>query len=552
MRETVLGLVNGMDRKMLQFITHLTRCLTARGSLLRIFHIGTDRLALLAALAGFANCATAVEAPPNVVLIYTDDQGYGDASCLNAESKFVTPHLDRLAREGTVFTDAHSSDTVCTPSRYGLLTGRYAWRTTLKRMVYGAEHECLIPDDRMTLASLLKDHGYATAMVGKWHLGMEFPGGRKDRDWTQPITDMPLDKGFDYFYGIPASLNYGLLAWFEGRYAAVPPTQYTRKKPNRLTGPPDFRIRPPYETVLSDPGTTNELGVVRGQLEVAPDFVDVECLSRFTDKAIAWIESKAEAAREGKPFFLYLPYTSPHLPVIPLEKFRGRSDAGGYGDFMIETDWHVGRLLDLLDQEQLADNTIVIFTSDNGPEVTWRKRVEEFGHRSNGPFREGKRSEYEGGHRVPMFVRWPAQIPAGSVCDQPICPTDMLATLAEIIGAELPDDAGEDSYTFYPLLTDADANFERPPVIHHSNRGRYAIRDGRWKLIMESRRKPHRELYDLTSDPSETANVIEDHPEVAKRLAKEITRIIRQGRSTPGEPQANDTRWWDDLVWIEE
>ena len=183
---------------------------------------------------------------PNVIVIYTDDQGYGDVSCLNPDAKFKTPNLDRLAREGITFTDGHCSDTVCTPSRYGLLTGRYSWRTELKRGVFNAERPCLIAKGRMTLASLLRDQGYQTAMVGKWHLGMDFPGDRKTRDWSQPVTDMPLDKGFDYFWGIPASMNYGVLAWFEGRYAKVPPTQYTQKKPNSLALS-DYRIMPPYE-----------------------------------------------------------------------------------------------------------------------------------------------------------------------------------------------------------------------------------------------------------------------------------------------------------------
>ena len=186
---------------------------------------------------------------PNVIVIYTDDQGYGDVSCLNPDSKFQTPNLDKLAREGMSFTDAHCSDTICTPSRYGLLTGRYSWRTKLKRGVFGAEKKCLIVDGRMTLASLFKANGYHTAMVGKWHLGMDFPGERDSRDWTQPVLDMPLDKGFDYFWGIPASLNYGVLAWFEGRHAEVPPTQYTQKKPNKIAIS-DYRIKPPYEKEL--------------------------------------------------------------------------------------------------------------------------------------------------------------------------------------------------------------------------------------------------------------------------------------------------------------
>jgi arylsulfatase A len=359
---------------------------------------------------------------------------------------------------------------------------------------------------------------------------------------------MPLDKGFDYFYGIPASLNYGILAWFEGRHAKVPPTRYTNKKPNQIALS-DYRIQPPYERQLDDLGTTNQLGVVSGKLEVAADFLDAECLTRFTDKAIEWIEHQLNDDMD-KPFFLYLPYTSPHKPVIPIERFRGRSGAGAYGDFMMETDWHVGRILDLLDEKKLADNTIVIFTSDNGPENTWRARARKFSHHSNGIYREGKRSIYEGGHRVPMFVRWPALISPASVCTEPVCQTDLLATFAEMLGETLPDNAGEDSVSLYQVLQDHDASANRPPLIHHSNRGRYAIRHGKWKLVMNSKTQKRRELYDLDTDLSETTNVIEQHPEIESRLTDQITNIVDQGRTTPGQPQQNDRPLWDDLVWM--
>lgn len=508
---------------------------------------------LLLALAIQVLVAHASADPPNVIVIYTDDQGYGDSSHLNPDARFQTPSLDRLAREGMTFTDAHSSDTVCTPSRYGLLTGRYAWRTTLKRGVLGAEKKGLIADGRMTLASLLRDHGYATAMVGKWHLGMDFPGNRDRRDWSQPVRDMPLDKGFDYFWGIPASMNYGVLAWFEGRHAEVPPTLYTQKKPNQIALA-DYRIRPPYDPRPQDLGTTDELGVVHGPLEIAPDFVDSECLTRFTDKALEWIQSLSAAARDGAPFFLYLPYTSPHKPVIPIERFRGQSQAGAYGDFMIETDWHVGRILDLLDREGLAENTLVVFTSDNGPENTWKERASRFGHQSNGIYREGKRSIYEGGHRVPFFVRWPARVKAGVTVDSPICQTDLLATLAAVLGANLPDDAGEDSVSFLPVLVGSDSESTRPPMVHHAMHGRFAVRQGDWKLVMEGRRpgEEGRELYNLRLDPGESTNVISEHPQVAAQLEAEITAIVREGRTTQGEPQANDTPWWNDLVWMKE
>lgn len=486
---------------------------------------------------------------PNIVVIYTDDQGYGDASCLNSEAKFETPNLDRLAREGMTFTDAHSSDTVCTPSRYGLLTGRYSWRTELKRGVFGAEKECLIKPGRLTIASMLKQSGYRTAMVGKWHLGMDFPGDRQDRDWSKPVTDMPLDKGFDYFYGIPASMNYGVLAWFEGRYARVPPTQYTQKKPNQIAIS-DYRIMPPYEPRLLKPGTTSELGVVRGQLEIAPDFVDAECLTRFTDKAIEWIDDHVSESGQGKPFFLYLPYTSPHKPVIPIERFRGKTAVGAYGDFVLETDWQVGRLLDTLDRHEIADNTIVVLTSDNGPETTWRERAKRFGHQSNSIYREGKRSIYEGGHRVPFFVRWPARVAGGSRCDRPVCQTDLLATLADVVGYQLPDSAGEDSVSFQGALHGSPVESTRPAIIHHSAAGGFAIRQGNWKLVMEHRRQ-QRELYDLSVDPGEAHDVLGDHPQVASELVQQIDRIVRDGRTTAGEPQPNDTPWWSDLGWME-
>ena len=495
---------------------------------------------------GLTSCGAAAQ--PNVLLIYTDDQGYGDAGCLNPASKIPTPTLDRIAHEGLTFTDAHSSDTVCTPSRYGLLTGRYSWRTELKRGVFGAERPCLIADERPTIASLLRSQGYQTAMVGKWHLGMDFPGERGNRDWSQPTHDMPLDKGFDYFYGIPASLNYGILAWFEGRFAAVPPTAFTSKKPNPLAID-DYRIAPPYAASPKELTPPDAWGNVRGPIEVAPDFVDAECLTRFTDRAVAWLTESQQPPRRSSPFFLYLAYTSPHKPVIPLQRFRGQSTAGAYGDFLMETDWHIGRLLDHLAELGVADDTLVIVTSDNGPETTWRKRANRYGHQSNGPYREGKRSVYEGGHRVPFLVRWPAVIPAGSTSATPICQTDIFATLADILGVPLPDTAAEDSVSFHASLTTPDAPQMRAPLIHHAAQGRFAIRSGDWKLVMPHR-KASAELYNLSQDPAETTDLAAAHPEHVARLTDEITAIVTRGRTRDGLPQPNDQPWWDDLTWI--
>lgn len=499
----------------------------------------------------FLTLASAAERP-NILLIYTDDQGYGDAASLNPKSKFPTPALDRLAAEGMTFTDAHCSDTVCTPSRYGLLTGRYSWRTRLKTGVFGSETPCLIEDGRTTIASLLRDHGYATAMIGKWHLGMDFPGDRNHRDWSHPVKDMPLDKGFDYFFGIPASMNFGILAWFEGRYAKVPPTLYTEKKPSDLAIK-DFRIMPPYDEGLTDLALPDDNGNFKGPIEIASDFVDSECLTKLTDKTLEWLDSRPR----DKPFFIYLPYTSPHKPVVPIEKFRGKSEAGGYGDFMMETDWHIGQILDYLDKNDLAENTLVILSSDNGPENTWPIRQEKYGHDSNGIYRDGKRSIYEGGHRVPFFVRWPEEVEGGTTYDGPVCQTDVLATVAEMLKSPLPDNSAEDSVSFYDVLMTGKATDERPAIVHHGANGRFAIRQGPWKLVLETKKKGEvRELYDLEADPEERHPMDSSDPETdlyqkETALLDELTRIVKSGHTTPGKTSRNDTGWWDDLFWME-
>jgi arylsulfatase A len=508
--------------------------------MMKIFDINKILILGLLMSVGFSVMAGA--ARPNVIVIYTDDQGYGDVGALNPKAKFETPNMDRLAKEGIAFTNGHSADSVCTPSRYALLTGRYSWRTERKSGVMGSEGKCLIADGRLTLASMFKEHGYHTAMVGKWHLGMDFPGKAGDRDWSQPVKDMPLDKGFDYFYGVPASLNYGILAWFEGRHAKVPPTMRTSKKKNPLYL--DYRIMPPYQ---EDEGGRS--------LEVAPDFIDNQCLTRFTDKAIAWMEGKVADARSGKPFFLYLPYTSPHYPVCPLPEFHGQGKAGAYGEFVIETDHHVGRILDFLKSAELEENTLVVFTSDNGPENSWQSRMEETGHDSRGGFREGKRSPYEGGHRVPFLMRWPAGIAEpGRRWDGVVGQVDLLATFAAVLGADLPDQAGEDSQSFAAVLREAKADYRRLPLINHGNGGgenRYTITEGDWKLLLPVGGKDV-ELYNLAEDLSEEKNLAKEEPEIVAELKAKITRIVLQGRTTPGAPQPNDTGYWKDLTWLGE
>lgn len=488
---------------------------------------------------------------PNVIIVYTDDQGFGDVSSMNPDAKFETPNMDRLAKEGLTFTNAHSSDSVCTPSRYGLLTGRYSWRTTLKRGVMNAEGKCLIADDRMTLASFLRDEGYQTGMVGKWHLGMQFPGTPKKRDWSQPVRDMPLDKGFDHFFGIPASLNYGVLAWFDGRHAAVPPKSWTGKKPNKRHV--DYRIMPPYQ----ETETEARKRFKNTTIEVADDFVDNQCLTRFTDEAIEWItEATAtpgnEPASNVPPFFLYLPLTSPHYPVCPLPEFWGQGDCGGYGEFMIETDHHLGRLLKHLEANGLTDNTLVILTSDNGPEKSWKQRIDDFGHHSNGSYRGGKRDIYEGGHRVPMLARWPNGIKQpGRISDALVGQVDLLATVAELLGRPLPDEAAEDSHSFASILLDPSYEHHRVPLINHGVRGEFAITAGDWKWIAPRRDNDEGELYNLSNDPSESQDISSDHPTVVRRLRNALTKIVVNGRSTSGDPQSNDTGYWEDLRWME-
>lgn len=488
---------------------------------------------------------------PNIIVIYTDDQGYGDVSALNENAKFKTPNLDRLAEEGISFTNGHSASSVCTPSRYSLLTGRYSWRTTLKKGVMKSEAPCLIEDGRETLASLLKKQGYNTGMVGKWHLGMDFPGTRKNRDWSKPVKDMPLDKGFDYFYGIPASLNFGILAWFEGRFAKVPPTLYTNKKKNARHV--DYRIMPPYETTSRE--TKEKLG--RPGFEIAPDFKDSQCLTRFTEKAINWMKTMETDAKKDKPFFLYLPYTSPHYPVAPLPEFHGKGNAGAYGEFMIETDYHIGQILNYLKVSGLDDNTLIVFTSDNGPEKSWTKRIKEFNHDSRGGFKEGKRSVYEGGHRVPFLVRWPNGIKkSGRTWNKPVGQVDLLATFADLLGVNLSDNAGEDSQSFASVLITTQSTHNRLPIINRGDNGkigRYAITEGNWKLILPSKKKEEEiELYDLDNDPSEETNLAEKHPKKVKKLTSKINIIIASGRTTKGANQKNETGYWEDLSWMTE
>lgn len=498
---------------------------------------------------------------PNIIIIYTDDQGYGDVSTLNPNAKFKTPNIDRLATEGVIFTDGHSSDGVCTPSRYSLLTGRYSWRTSLKKGVLGADGPCLIEDNRMTIASLLKDNGYNTAMVGKWHLQMDFEGTKgKDRNWEKPFTDGPVEKGFDYFFGIPASMNYGVLTYLENDKVLDPPILWTKKKPHDIPRtfkniqPADYRMTPPFENA---PGEGN------GWIEAAPTFNDELVLETFAAKAVEYIN---KAAKDSKPFLLYLPLTSPHLPHCTHPGFQGRTNCGNYGDFMEETDFRVGQVLNALKDNDLEENTLVIFSSDNGAETNYAYQRDTYQHYSSLHFKGGKRDIYEGGHRVPFLMRWPKVIQAGRKIDIPVCQSDYLATIADIIGVELPNNAAEDSYSLYPALqNDNFDNNIRGAVVHHSSSGHFAIRDGKWKLnflrgsggslkprmIIPKEGEAPYELYNLEADPGETTNLYLKYPEVVARLKKRMSEIISNGRSTPGKPQSYVKENWPQINLIE-
>ncbi len=504
-----------------------------------------------------AGVAAANRPRPNIVVIYTDDQGYGDMSALNPHAKFQTPHLDRLAREGIKFTDGHCADTVCTPSRYALLTGRYSWRTSLKSGVLHSDGDCLIAKDRMTVASLLKQNGYKTAMFGKWHLQMKFPGTIGKRDWTQPITDGPNERGFDTYFGIPASMNYGVLTFIENTRVTDPPSLWTHKKQDKERN--TFRFMPPYDAERQSPG----------DIEIAPSFRDDICLKVCTEKTVDYVARHAAEAKAGRPFFVYFALNSPHLPHSVAPEFVGKSRVGAYGDFMLETDHRVGQVLAALDEHGLTRDTLVFLSSDNGAETGYAERLKQYEHASSGEWKGGKRDIYEGGHRVPFVMRWPAVIKAGRTCDEPVGQVDLLATCADILGLKLPANAGEDSYSLLAALRGDE--YPRPlrgPLMHHSGSGYFAIREGTWKLnlfrgsggslkptvLQPKPGEPPFELYDMKSDRSETTNAYAQHVDIANRLKAIATKIVRDGRSTPGAVQKNDgpPLWPELATWIPE
>ena len=462
---------------------------------------------------------------PNIVYILADDLGYGDVQALNpTRGKIKTPHLDRLAAQGMTFTDAHSGSSVCTPTRYGLLTGRYAWRSLLQKGVLdGSDDPPLIAADRLTVPALLKQHGYTTAAIGKWHLGFlsERPTSpttaapaaptkkSKMGDAGLPVGSRiiggPITRGFDYFWGCSNARTMSGLIENDRVIESLPP---------------------------------------------------IQMLPRLERQAVSYVVEHAAAAKAGKPFFLYVPLTSPHTPILPTPEWQGKSGLGAYGDFVMQTDAVVGKILAALDEHGLATNTLVIFTADNGcsPQAD-TPALEKQGHFASAEFRGYKADIWEGGHRVPFLARWPGKIKAASSSAQTICHVDLLATCAEILGTKLPANAGEDSVSIVPALLGTDRAPLREAVVHHSIQGMFSLRQGPWKLELcpgsggwaapldAAARKaglPEIQLYNLAADPAESKNVHVENPAVVTRLTALLQRYVADGRSTPGPRQTND------------
>jgi arylsulfatase A-like enzyme len=518
--------------------------------------VATSLVALSQAALSQAACAAGVARSPNIVYILADDMGLGDVSAFNPASAWKTPHIDRLAREGMRFTDAHSSSAVCTPSRYSILTGRYCWRTVRKSGAGTGLAPALIEPGRMTVASLLKEQGYTTAIIGKWHLGLDWVRGEKNAgvrknksngeeliDYTKPFGGGPLAHGFDYFVGIGASLDMAPYFWL--RNDRVDPA----------TLPPHYIKGDESQKLLRRAGLAGK------------DFEHAGVLPRLAGEAVSFIEK--QDAR--KPFFLYVPLTAPHTPILPAKEFAGSTRTTEYGDFCAAVDAVVGQIDAALAAGGFDKNTIVIFAADNGcsPAVNFDE-LRAFKHDPNLGRRGYKADIYEGGHRVPLVIRWPGRVAKNSVSDELVSLGDFFATCAGITGTKFPDEAGEDSVSMLPVLTSENGKPPAPlheALVHHSNYGAFAIRKGPWKLVLcadsggwsEPRHgeapvgSPPFQLFNLDDDPGEKTNLCAEHPEIVGSLGRLLKKYVLEGRGTPGAPQKNaGGNNWPELAWMKQ
>ncbi|MBU2950873.1 arylsulfatase [Tamlana agarivorans] len=495
---------------------------------------------------------------PNIIYILADDLGIGDLSIYNENSKIHTPHLDTMGKEGMVFTDAHTSSSVCTPTRYGILTGRYNWRTPLKQFVTWGTSPMLIKDDRYTVADLLQQHGYKTANIGKWHLGLnwatkdgvkdyEYYKGIKDKydfdriDYSKPLVKGANDLGFDYSYLLAASLNMPPFVYIENDKVVKVPTGISEQK----------RAKNHYAYWIKG--------------DISEDFVHEEVLPVFVDKSISYIK---ENAGGEKPFFIYLPLPAPHNPILPIEPWKGKSKINPYADFVLMIDDLMGNIFKAVKESGIEDNTLIIFTSDNGCAANANYSVlAKKGHNPSYIYSGNKGSYLEGGHRVPFLVKWPEKIKANSVSNETVCTTDFMATCAEIVNYQLKDNEAEDSYSMLPIFNQ-EKGFEREATIHHSKTGIFAIRKGDWKLIQSpnsgvtangrpeklNEKRPEHILYNLKNDVGEKVNVAQQYPEKVEELKRLLIKQIKDGRSTPGKIQKNDPidRPWLQTAFITE
>lgn len=500
-------------------------------------------------IASFSSLTLSAEKdPPNILFILADDLGYGDVGCYNPKSKVPTPHLDQLALDGIRFTDAHSPSTVCTPTRYSVLTGRMAFRTGMRGVFTGAGGPCMIEEGRMTIGGMLQERGYKTALFGKWHVGMTFHDkkGRpinkngleavKRIDYSRPIPDAPIHRGFDFFYGsVCCPTTDWLYAFIEGDRIPVPPTKIIDRGP---------LPKHPYSQ-------DNRPGMI------APGYKMEEIDLQFLDKSLEFLDRHAKA-KEKAPFFLFHSTQAVHLPSFPAGQFKGKTKAGPHGDFIFELDYIVGELLGALDKHGLTDNTLVIFSSDNGPEVpTVLSMRNDHKHDGARPWRGVKRDNWEGGHRVPFIARWPGKIKPGSTSAQTLCLTDLMATCAAITGAEIPEKAGEDSVNMLPALLSEDQGKPiRKYTLHQTISLALAIRRGPWKyldhkgsggnnytragrwgmkqyIVPEKAPQAPGQLYNLNSDPGETENMYYKNPEIVKELKEKLEQFKKSGRSAP-------------------